>query len=546
MTRIEWSATRINTIQRAVTERGHMKTIPNNQVERVLRSGVSISRLFHTTMVCALAFSLVSCSTIDPREVDVELPETAPTAKITSYTEALPKLGLMTEIYSTDILRIQSNPIGDVTGASQSTGSEIPRDITEMIKTTLNSMGGNVLFIPYDPAFIQNQQVTGYSNFENKEIPEVVLSGGITEFDRGLTTRGENTDVSLEAEIKSLPGDFLPSKNVGLRYGDEGKAGVARITLDFNMLDFQTLAGIPKINAVNTMEVLKAVAGKELGISLFGQNFGFKGTVKRVQGRHHAVRLLVELSMMQVVGKYLAIPYWRLLGEDALPDPVVTAALSRAYASQEAADVTQMVKQWLFIYGYDLPLNGELDEKTKDALQTVDPDYDPSSDKISSDTFVKVYINIPITYEAGARQQEMVALLNAQEPAEAVASDETDAAPTGEAEPALADQGQPASGEEETSGAAMSPYVELEPTSSEPEGQPAAEPEGQPTLVQQDSVPEPAPTAAVPVAAPTAAAPPAENVRAQSAVEKKAAPKPTYVAGPKRTGIGKFLTEEEW
>ena len=258
-----------------------MKTIGNKKGERKWRRNPTTSRFFQATMVCALALSFVSCSSIDPREVDVELPETAPSVKVTSYTEALPKLGLMTEIYSTDILRIQSNPIGDVTGASRSTGSEIPRDITEMIKTTLNSIGGNVLFIPYDPAFIQNQQVTGYSNFENKVIPEVVLSGGITEFDRGLITRGENTDISLEAEIKSIPGDFLPSKNIGLRHSDEGKAGLARITLDFNMLDFQTLAGIPKINAVNTMQVLKGVAGRELGISLFGQNFGLKGTVKK-------------------------------------------------------------------------------------------------------------------------------------------------------------------------------------------------------------------------------------------------------------------------
>ncbi len=465
-------------------------------------------------MACALAVSFVSCSSIDPREVDLELAETAPAVKVTNYTQALPELGLMTEIYSTDILRIQSNPIGDVTGASQSTGSEIPRDITEMIKTTLNSMGGHVLFIPYDPAFIQNQQVTGYSNFENKEIPEVVLSGGITEFDRGLITRGENTDLSLEAEIKSLPGDFLPSKNIGLRHSDEGKAGLARITLDFNMLNFQTLAGIPKINAVNTMEVLKGVAGKELGISLFGQNFGLKGTIKKVQGRHHAVRLLVELSMIQIVGKYLAIPYWRLLGEDALPDPVVTHALARAYASQEEVDITKMVQRWLYIYGHDVPLNGVLDEKTKTALVAVDPDFNLSDNRISSDTFVKVYVNIPISYEAGARQQEMVNLVNAQESVEEVASESTDLVPVTEATPALADS-QTTSEQENLENGATAASGEGSSTSPQAEAQS--------TYAQQDTV-----------------------LRTSPAEEMPKSQKPTYVAGPKRTGIGKFLTEEEW
>ncbi len=508
-----------------------MEPIEKKRTEGILIKDTGfVSRFFQGLMIGAVAFSFASCSTIDPREVEAELPETAPAVKVTSFTEALPRLGLMTEIYSTDLLRIQSNPVGDVTGAAASTGSEIPRDITEMIKTTLNSMGGNVLFIPYDPAFIQNQQVTGYSNFEDKVIPEVVLSGGITEFDRGLVTQGENLDASLEAEIKSLPGDFLPSKNVGLRYGDEAKAGLARITLDFNMLDFQTLAGIPKINAVNTMEVLKGVAGKELGISLFGQTFGFKGTSKKVQGRHHAVRLLVELSMIQIVGKYLAVPYWRLLGEDAIPDSTVTDALARAYASQTEADVTKMVQQWLFIYGHDVPLTGELDEKTKTALEAVDEDFDSSDSKISSDTFVQVYVNIPISYEAGARQQEMVALLNAQEPANEVVSDPTEAVPATESAPEVAGQEQPTPGPVDSGEASTSASVDATPA--------APQPSAQPTLAQQNPVPE---------AAPAAAAPVAKKVPAKSKeVEKQVAQKPTYVAGPKRTGIGKFLSEEEW
>lgn len=511
-----------------------MKTIRNERPEGISRRVEGAGAFFQGIMICGLAFFFVSCQSMDPRNVDIEIPETAPAVKITSFTEALPKLGLMTQIYSTDQMNIQSNDIGDRTGASASTGSEIPRDITEMLKTTLNSIGGNVIYIPYDPAFIQNQQVTGYSTFENKLIPDIVLSGGITEFDRGLATRGENTDVDLEAEIKSIP-DFLPSKNIGVRAADEAKAGLARITLDFNLLDFRTLAGIPKMNAVNTMEVLKGVAAKELGVSLAGQNFGLKGTIKKVQGRHAAVRLLVELSMIQIVGKYTVIPYWRLLGEDALPDPVVTDTLARAYASMNQAEATSMVQQWLFIYGHDVPLTGELEEKTKKALAVVDPDFDPSSNKISSDTFVKVYVNIPITYEAGNRQVELASLLQAQQPEEAVAS--TDVVPATEPAPALAGTGQPTSEQEGGSAVEVSSPVEATP---------APQPEAQPTLVQQslpqESVPVPAPVAA--------AAPPAQAVenapRQPRKVEQEVVQKPVYVAGPKRSGIGKFLSEEEW
>ena len=45
-------------------------------------------------------------------------------------------------------------------------------------------------------------QTIGYPNFDKKIIPNVVLTGAITEFDRGLETRGKNTDFG--ADTKSI------------------------------------------------------------------------------------------------------------------------------------------------------------------------------------------------------------------------------------------------------------------------------------------------------------------------------------------------------
>ncbi len=406
-----------------------LKLIEEGIMKQLVCKKNSYHKIQNMLVLLTSALLLLSCASVDPRKVDVQLEKTAPEVKITSFTGALDDLGLMTEIFATGQLKIQSNPIGDNTGTSMSTGGEIPRDITEMMKSSLNSIGGNIIYIPYDPAFIQNQMVTGYSAFENKLIPDVILSGGITEFDRGLETRGKNTDVSAGAEFTGLP-DYLPSKSVGLRYGGADKAGLARIALDFNLLDFQTMSGIQKMNTVNAMEVRKAVAGKELGISLFGQTFGLKGSIKKVQGRHAAVRLLVELSMIQIVGKHLVIPYWTLLGEDAMPDKVVMDSLAKYYYSLNDPTAVAMVQEWLYLYGYDVPQNGDLDASTQQALSELNQSYDAAAGKIGLDTFRNVYINIPITQETlgrrnmlarlyeGQPQEEVAAVESAQEPAQ--------------------------------------------------------------------------------------------------------------------------------
>jgi len=346
----------------------------------------------------------ISCASLDPRKAEVELKETLPTMKVTSYTQALNELGLMTEVYAAPSLKIQCNPIGDNTGTSASTGGEIPRDITEIMKSSLNAIGGKVVYIPYDPSFIQNQVVTGYGTFSNKVIPDVILTGGITEFDRGLETRGENTDVSGGSEINGLPGS-LPSKDFELRYGGGLKTGLARITLDFNLLDFQSMTGIPRMNTVNSMVVRKALRDQELGISLFGQSFGGKGSVKKVQGRHAAVRLLVELSMIQLVGKHLRLPYWRLLGADAKPDSFVMDQMAQYYRGLNDAETIANVQEWLYLYGHKVEITGRLDDATKNALLLLNPSFVPEKGRIDFATFTKVYLNIPIT-SATKRKRE--------------------------------------------------------------------------------------------------------------------------------------------
>lgn len=353
-----------------------------------------ISWCLKAVLIGSASLVLVACEG-DPGKVEVELKETAVYSKTTSYTKALRDIGMMTEIYGTGAIRILASPIGDNTGSSMPTGGEIPRDITEIMKSALNAVGGNVLYIPYDPSFIQNSMVTGYSAFEDKIAPDVVVTGGITEFDRGLETRGKGTEAGFEADI-NIGSNAPVSGKVGFDYSDVNKSGLSRITLDFNLVNFKTMAGIPRMNAVNSIEVHKAMAEKELGITLFGANFGRQGSIKKVQGRHAAVRLLVELSMIQIIGKYSVLPYWRVLGDDAQPDDVVTDAFMKGFYKMSPADQVSAVQEWLFLHGYDVPINGSLDTMTISAIQKFNPSFSGAGNMVDVDTASKIYMTIPL------------------------------------------------------------------------------------------------------------------------------------------------------
>lgn len=357
----------------------------------------------NTIIGLALMVSFFGCAATKIDEKDVAFPKQAPSTKMTSYTKALRDLGLMTEVYDSAELRIQSNPIGDQTGSSGSTGGEIPRDITEMIKSALNSIGGQVVYIPYDPAFIQNQMTTGYSDFQNKIIPEVVITGGITEFDRGLRTEGDGTSAGASIDIVSAPKIASAGfgSSVGGNYDNIEKSGLSRITLDFNLINFATMSGVSRMNTVNTIEVHKRMKDKSLGINILGISFGSKGTLKRVQGRHHAVRTLVEISMIQMIGRYLTLPYWRLLDKNALIDDVVKKSFLKSYYTWPTQTRNYAAQQWLYIHGYDVYESGNMDSKTKIALRKFDPNF---NGMVTANIAWKLYSSLPLSEKAYSRR----------------------------------------------------------------------------------------------------------------------------------------------
>jgi TolA-binding protein len=342
---------------------------------------------------------------------------TAPGIKITKFTETLKDFGLMMEIYRETPVRIVLREITDKTGASASTGAEIQQSITEISKSTLGNMGENVVYIEFDPEFLQSMQQTGYSDFSNKIVPEVAITGAITEFDRSLTSWEKGMDAGGEANIGGLPAG-LPTKAVSLDYSQSEGQSTSRITVDFNMKKFQTLASIPSMSMTNSMEVNKGMAKKEIGLTLFGPTFGSNGSMKKVQGRHDAVRLLVQSSLLQIVGRYAGVPYWRVFGNDAIPDEVVLQSWKRQFKNLPGEVQLSLLQRYLNLHGYDVDITKQLDSKTKAAFSEFCSKNHIGSNALDADTFLKIYLTVPLTEATYERAQALNAgqNLGAQEP----------------------------------------------------------------------------------------------------------------------------------
>lgn len=334
-------------------------------------------------ILCAL-FLLTGCGA-NPQNADIGLNESLPEAKITIYQQAINDMGLMTNIYNIPTLKIMTKDIFDNTGTSIASKAEIPRDITEMVKSTLNGIGGKVLYIPYEPEFMQNTAGTGYSDFGDKILPKVVISGGITEFDRGLVTKGDSLEFDIEV-----------AKEYGLNFADENKASLSGITLDFNLIDFKTFTGIPRIQAVNGIKIHKGTKEDSLGFTVKSATFGAKGEIKKVQGRHAAVRLLVQLSMLQMIGRYSKLPYWRLV-PGATRDEVVINQILEEYYTLTQPQLIAKSQELLYLHGYNVRINGEMDTSTQKALQSFAKKQNLQGTTLDHHVYLALYENVPVT-----------------------------------------------------------------------------------------------------------------------------------------------------
>ncbi len=366
----------------------------------------ALKSLKYVLLILVLPFLFLSCGTLEPKDMELPIEQTGPVQKVTTYTETLNKFGLMMEIYRDQSIKLMVKEIVDKTGASDFTGSEIQRNITEIVKSTLNSMGENVVFIEYDPEFVGSMQTLGYSDFSSKFIPDIIVTGAITEFDRALESWEKGKDVGAEVELTGMP-KWLPSKSASIEYGDTAAANKARITVDFNLKKFETLAGIPGMNIVNSMEVQKAQKKQEFGITIFGPTFGSKGSLKKVQGRHDAVRLLVQSGLIQLVGRFAGIPYWRLFEGETIPDEAVLTSWKRGFPRLDDETKVFLMQKYLYLHGYDVDVNGKVDEKTKAAFVDFRDKNNLSGGALNSEFFLKVYLTVPINEDVYARSVKL-------------------------------------------------------------------------------------------------------------------------------------------
>lgn len=145
-------------------------------------------------------------------------------------------------------------------------------------------------------------------------VPPFGIRGSITQFDDAIVRKNIDGGISIE-----------PFINIGAAK----TATASVIGLDLSMLSTGDLAIVSGVSSRNSVIFLKEGKGleSEAAIKKFGINFSV--SVARSEGQSQALRTLVEVASIELVGRLARVPYWSCLG-----------------AAEDDADVQSEIRDW--------------------------------------------------------------------------------------------------------------------------------------------------------------------------------------------------------
>lgn len=283
-------------------------------------------------VVLALVFSGAGCETVKPK------PETAtvaaavktPAAKtVTNFTPALRCMDDLLLAYGKRDIVITTAGIPDSTG-------KVMAGTKDMLHTAASKMSIKsraLSFIDYDTtsndllALFQDIQAAGAFNHK---LPNYYIRGAVTQLD-------EN---AIDAQAGG--GIALPWLDLGMSK-DQVSSVVA---IDMNVGETTSRMILPGVNASNSLIVTRAGDSKELGGRIGKVGFAFNMSLNKAEGLSGGVRALIELGMIELVGKLTSTPYWKCLQIDKT-NPVMIEQAREWYDGMERKELVKMVQRKL-------------------------------------------------------------------------------------------------------------------------------------------------------------------------------------------------------
>lgn len=264
-------------------------------------------------------------------------PVARPVRSLSSFSDSLMCMDHMFRDANLPTTLITSKQIPDYS-------NRVPVATKEMIVTALSQMSrlSNAFrFVDFEVDISRQDTVQNLTtlllntNQMQLQRPALYVSGAVAFVDQNILSN--RFDVGTSAS--RLETGFSANKNATI------------IGLELHLGDFRTRTMIPGLDSANEVIIGTAGQGLDLAGRIGDYGWGFNVGRDYTQGSGAAVRTLVELAMIELVGKWARVPYWQCLTLEQ-NHPEFQRQLRDWYDEGNTAIHSGLVKKSLFSAGY--------------------------------------------------------------------------------------------------------------------------------------------------------------------------------------------------
>ncbi len=275
-------------------------------------------------LAAALASTLLAtaCGTFDvKRDVKTQAesrpagPEATPTRTITNFSAALRCMDSFLITWGVRDLPILVEDLNDQTkkvnaGTKDmliSAVSDMTRRSNAIKLITYGRDTGNLI------ALIES--VKGRNAFES--IPPYGIRGSVSQLDDAVVRKSADGGIAIDPYLS---------------IGAAKNASASVLGIDLTVVSARDLAVVPGVTSRNSVVIYRESNGADADATIrkFGVNFSMN--LSRSEGQAQALRNLVELAAVELVGKLAMLPYWRCLGTGST-DETIQAEIEDWYQS---------------------------------------------------------------------------------------------------------------------------------------------------------------------------------------------------------------------
>ncbi len=309
------------------------------------------------------ATALGACSTVAVKS-DAERraetirkgPEAAPFQSITSFSPALRCMDNMLIDYGVRDLSMLVEDILDQTKKVNAGTRDML--ITAMSEMTRRSRAVRVVAFGKDSGNLISFLDAAQRQSAYQTIPQFDIKGSVTQWDENVVRTQKDAGLGFQPFIN---------------FGVSGDAAASILGLDLSMLTTDDMSVLPGVTSRNAVTIFKQ--GKGLDGDAAYKKFGisFSMTFTQAEGQTQALRGLVELAAIELIGKLTKVPYWKCLGADPKGEEIKLEMSDWYYAMATTPGnlVAYFQNQLRVRRFYDGPVDGNFNPAIDEAIATL-------------------------------------------------------------------------------------------------------------------------------------------------------------------------------